>query len=60
VANVPDDLVFTAELEYIARTDDPSIVMIGITDYAHGELGEVVCIRLPKPGDRLDADQACG
>lgn len=60
MSNVPDDLVYTAEHEYIARTDDPSIVKIGITDYAQGELGDVVFIRLPKPGDRLDAHQAFG
>jgi glycine cleavage system H protein len=60
VSNVPDELVYTAEHEYIARTDDPSIVKIGITDYAQGELGDVVFVRLPKPGERLDAHQAFG
>jgi glycine cleavage system H protein len=60
VSNVPEELVYTAEHEYLARTDDPSIVKIGITDYAQGELGDVVFIRLPKPGDRLDAHQAFG
>jgi glycine cleavage system H protein len=60
VSNVPDDLVYTAEHEYVARTDDPSIVKIGITDYAQGELGDVVFVRLPKPGDRLDAHQSFG
>ena len=60
MSNVPDDLVYTAEHEYIARTDDPSIVKIGITDYAQGELGDVVFVRLPKPGDQFDAHQAFG
>jgi glycine cleavage system H protein len=60
VSNVPDDLVYTAEHEYVARTNDPSIVKIGITDYAQGELGDVVFVRLPKPGDRLGAHQAFG
>jgi glycine cleavage system H protein len=60
VSNVPDDLGYTAEHEYVARTDDPSIVTVGITDYAQGELGDVVFVRLPKPGDRLDAHQAFG
>ena len=60
MSNVPDELIYTAEHEYIAHTDDPSIVKIGITDYAQGELGDVVFIRLPKPGDRLDAHQAFG
>ena len=60
MSNVPDELVYTTEHEYIARTDEPSIVKIGITDYAQGELGDVVFVRLPKPGDRLDAHQAFG
>jgi glycine cleavage system H protein len=60
VSNVPDDLVYTAEHEYVARTNDPSIVRIGITDYAQGELGDVVFVRLPKPGDSLAAHQAFG
>jgi glycine cleavage system H protein len=60
VSNVPDDLLYTAEHEYVARTGDASVVKIGITDYAQGELGDVVFVRLPKPGDRLDAHQAFG
>jgi glycine cleavage system H protein len=57
---VPDDLLYTAEHEYVARTGDPSVVKIGITDYAQGELGDVVFVRLPKPGDRVEAHQAFG
>jgi glycine cleavage system H protein len=60
VSNVPDDLLYTAEHEYVARTGDASVVKIGITDYAQGELGDVVFVRLPKPGDRLDEHQAFG
>ena len=60
MSNVPDDLVYTAEHEYVARTEDPAVVQIGITDYAQGELGDVVFVRLPKQGDRLAAHQAFG
>jgi glycine cleavage system H protein len=60
VSNVPDDLLYTAEHEYVTRTGDSSVVKIGITDYAQGELGDVVFVRLPKPGDRFDAHQAFG
>jgi glycine cleavage system H protein len=60
VSNVPDDLVYTAEHEYVSRTDDPAVVKIGITDYAQGELGDVVFVRLPKQGDKLGAHQAFG
>ena len=60
MSNVPDDMVYTTEHEYVARTDEPAIVKIGITDYAQGELGDVVFVRLPKAGDRLDSHQAFG
>jgi glycine cleavage system H protein len=53
-------VVYTAEHEYVARTDDPAIVRVGITDYAQSELGDVVFVNLPKPGDRLDAHQSFG
>jgi glycine cleavage system H protein len=60
VSKVPDDLLYTAEHEYVARTDSSPVVTIGITDYAQGELGDVVFVRLPKRGDRFDAHQAFG
>ena len=60
MSNVPDDLQYTAEHEYVARTSDPAIVRVGITDYAQGELGDVVFVNLPKPGQRLDAHESFG
>jgi len=50
MANVPADLSYTAEHEYIKATGDGSVVQIGITDYAQGELGDVVYVDLPKAG----------
>jgi glycine cleavage system H protein len=60
VSNVPDELVYTPEHEYVARTGDPAVVRVGITDYAQGELGDVVFVNLPKPGQRLDAHESFG
>ena len=60
MSNVPDDLLYTAEHEYIARTNDDAIVRVGITDYAQGELGDVVFVRLPKQGDRVAAHESFG
>jgi glycine cleavage system H protein len=60
VSNVPDDLLYTPEHEYVARTGDPAIVRVGITDYAQGELGDVVFVNLPKQGDALADHQAFG
>ena len=60
LSNVPDDLVYTKEHEYVARTGDPAIVRIGITDYAQGELGDVVFVNLPTVGDTVDGHQSFG
>ncbi len=60
MSNVPDDLQYTAEHEYVAPTEDKAVVRIGITDYAQGELGDIVFVNLPKVGDRLDAQQSFG
>ena len=60
MSNVPDDLLYTAEHEYVARTSDPKVVRIGITDYAQGELGDVIFVDLPKPGAHLTSHQTFG
>lgn len=44
---VPDDLLYTAEHEWINYLDD-STVRIGITDYAQDQLGDVVYVELPE------------
>jgi glycine cleavage system H protein len=49
VANVPGDLLYTTEHEYI-RDRGNGVVEVGITDYAQGELGDVVYLELPKVG----------
>jgi glycine cleavage system H protein len=50
MANIPADLRYTEEHEYVRRSGDGSIVQAGITDYAQGELGDVVYVELPKVG----------
>ena len=60
MSNVPDDLIYTKEHEYVARTGDPAIVRIGITDYAQGELGDVVFVNLPKTGDTVGEHESFG
>jgi len=50
MSNIPKDLRFTADHEYARKTDTPGVVQVGITDYAQGELGDVVYVDLPKLG----------
>ena len=60
MSNVPDDLRYTAEHEYVQPSDDRGVVVIGITDYAQGELGDVVYVSLPKVGETYEAHQPFG
>ena len=60
MANVPDDLRYTADHEYVKQTDETGVVVVGITDYAQGELGDVVFVNLPKAGQQFAAHQAFG
>ncbi len=50
MANVPQDLLYTQEHEYLKRTDEENVFLIGITEYAQGELGDVVFVELPQAG----------
>lgn len=60
MSNIPKDLRYTAEHEYVKPTADAGVVQIGITDYAQGELGDVVFVELPKPGAAFDQMQVFG
>ena len=60
MANVPADLQYTKEHEYVRATDEPATVVVGITDYAQGELGDIVYLDLPKPGASFDAGATFG
>jgi glycine cleavage system H protein len=50
MSDIPADLHYTEEHEYVKLTDDPRTVIVGITDYAQGELGDVVYVDLPEVG----------
>lgn len=50
MSNIPSDLLYTKDHEYVKPTDDPNVVTIGITDYAQDQLGDVVFVELPRVG----------
>lgn len=50
--NVPDDLRYSSDHEWIRRDADSGVVTIGITDYAQDALGDVVFV------DEIDVGQA--
>lgn len=60
MANVPNDLLYTPDHEYVKGTDDPNVVQVGITDYAQDQLGDVVFVELPKKGATFGAHDVFG
>ncbi|HEX5725857.1 MAG TPA: glycine cleavage system protein GcvH [Longimicrobiaceae bacterium] len=60
MANIPQDLRYTEQHEYVKPAGEPGVFFVGITDYAQGELGDVVFVELPGAGQRFDAGQSFG
>ncbi|HEV7193917.1 MAG TPA: glycine cleavage system protein GcvH [Jatrophihabitantaceae bacterium] len=62
MSNIPDDLKYTAEHEWVrlSETDGKQIARIGITDFAQQALGEIVYVSLPAVGSSLTAGAAFG
>ena len=50
--NIPDELCYTKEHEWARMEGD--LCVIGITDYAQGELGDIVYVELPQPGTQVE------
>jgi glycine cleavage system H protein len=59
VSEIPPDLHYTAEHEWVRRTGD-DIVRVGITDFAQSALGDVVFVQLPEVGAQLTAGESFG
>jgi glycine cleavage system H protein len=50
VSEIPKDLLYTEDHEYVKPAGAPGEVFIGVTDFAQGELGDIVFVELPKVG----------
>jgi glycine cleavage system H protein len=60
MSEIPEGFLFTEEHEYLKPTDDEGIYLVGVTDYAQGELGDVVFVELPEPGATFEKMEAFG
>lgn len=60
MADIPKDLLYTEDHEYVKSTNDAKVVAIGITDYAQGELGDIVYLELPKVGAKFKKHDVFG
>lgn len=60
MSSVPRELQYTAEHEYVRRSEEEGIVVVGITDYAQDQLGDVVFVELPKVGASFERMEVFG
>ncbi len=60
MSDIPSGFRYTEEHEYLKPTDDESEYIVGITDYAQGELGDVVFVELPQSGSSFDKMETFG
>ncbi|MGV3487841.1 MAG: glycine cleavage system protein GcvH [Tuberibacillus sp.] len=56
--NIPKGLKYSEEHEWVKV--EGNIAVIGITDFAQDELGDIVFVELPEVGDEVTADDAFG
>jgi glycine cleavage system H protein len=61
MSDIRPDHRYTDDHEWVrVDTEDSSVVVIGITDYAQSNLGDVVMVELPEVGDEVAAAEAFG
>lgn len=56
--NIPQDLKYTKEHEWIKMDGD--VATVGITDFAQGELGDIVYVEIETEGETLEAEEVFG
>jgi len=58
MAKIKEDLKYSKEHEWISIDGD--IATVGITDFAQGELGDIVYVDMPSEGDEFSQDEVFG
>ena len=56
--NIPENLIYTEEHEWVRIADDNAVV--GITDFAQSQLGDIIFLELPDIDDKVIAGEPFG
>ncbi|SVA24236.1 uncharacterized protein METZ01_LOCUS77090 [marine metagenome] len=56
--NVPTDLLYTSDHEWVSVVGN--VATIGITDFAQGELGDIVFVEFPELSSTVEKGQSAG
>lgn len=60
MSNIPAELSYTSEHEWVSAADSEGVVTVGITDHAQDSLGDVVYVDLPENGSTFEAGESFG
>tara|TARA_Y100000817_G_C16786262_1_gene512960 strand:+ start:624 stop:1004 length:381 start_codon:yes stop_codon:yes gene_type:complete len=58
--NIPENLLYTKEHEWIKIDSNSKTAYVGITDYAQSELGDIVFVELPNINDEFEENDVFG
>ena len=56
--NIPENLKYTKDHEWVSVEGD--VATVGITEFAQGELGDIVYVEIETEGDELDREEIFG
>ncbi|MDF5752633.1 glycine cleavage system protein GcvH [Spongiactinospora sp. TRM90649] len=60
MSEVPEELQYTKEHEWVSGLEDGDLVTIGVTAFAAGQLGDVVYVQMPEVGANVTAGESVG
>ena len=60
MSETPLTLRYTKEHEWVGTGASPTLIKMGITDFAQSALGDIVYVQLPAVGDLVEAGKVCG
>ena len=60
MSETPLTLRYTKEHEWVGAGTSPTLIRMGITDFAQSALGDIVYVQLPSAGDIVESGKVCG
>lgn len=58
--NTPDELRYSNEHEWVRSLEEYNVVLVGITDFAQSELGDIVYVEVETVGEEIAKDEIFG
>lgn len=60
MSQVPDEFLYSEDHEWVSFDAETGVATVGITDYAQGELGDIVFLEFPPVGTAIETKESAG